>query len=106
MTGIVRTAYRYKLPPRKRKPVALEVPAVITAASKRRRASDEAKAALAASLELAPGERKPAAVPPDRRTLHMRRPDRQWQRGSVWVARVGQEGRRPVEKHDEIELEA
>jgi hypothetical protein len=41
------------------------VPAVITAASKRRRVSDEAKAALAASLKQAPGEpeRKPAGTP-------------------------------------------
>jgi hypothetical protein len=36
MTRIVRTAYRYKRPPRKRKPVALEVPAVVTAKSSRR----------------------------------------------------------------------
>ena len=47
MTRIVRTAYRYKRPHGKRKPVAIEGPAVITAASKRRRASDEAKVALA-----------------------------------------------------------
>ena len=30
MTRIVRTAYRYQRPPGKRKPVALEVPAVVT----------------------------------------------------------------------------
>jgi hypothetical protein len=30
MTRIVRTAHRYKRPPRKRKPVALEVPAIVT----------------------------------------------------------------------------
>ena len=52
MTRIVRTTYRYKRPPGKRKAVTLEVPAVITAASKRRRVSDEARAALAASLEV------------------------------------------------------
>ena len=65
MTRIVRTAYRYKRPPRRKKPVALEVPAVINAASKRKRASAEAKAALAASLKQAPGEaeRKPAGAP-------------------------------------------
>jgi hypothetical protein len=62
MTRIVRTAYRYKRPPGKRKPVALEVPAVITAASKRRRVSDEAKAALAASIKLDPGELEPKPV--------------------------------------------
>jgi hypothetical protein len=63
---IVRTHYRYKRPPRKRKPVVLEVPAVITTASKRKRASAEAKAALAASLKQAPGEpeRKPVSAPP------------------------------------------
>jgi hypothetical protein len=33
---IVRTAYRYKRPPRKRKPVGLEVPAVVSAKSSRR----------------------------------------------------------------------
>jgi hypothetical protein len=32
MTRIVRTAYRYKRPPRKRQAVALEVPAVVKAA--------------------------------------------------------------------------
>jgi hypothetical protein len=59
---IVRTSYRYKRPPRRKTPVALEVPTVITPAGKRRRASDEAKAALAASIKLPPGdlERKPA----------------------------------------------
>jgi hypothetical protein len=31
MTRIVRTAYRYKRPPGKRKPVALEVPAIVQA---------------------------------------------------------------------------
>jgi hypothetical protein len=36
MTRIVRTAYRHKRPPRRKKPVALEVPAVV-------RASDPAK---------------------------------------------------------------
>jgi hypothetical protein len=30
MTRIVRSAYRLKRPPRRKKPVALEVPAVIT----------------------------------------------------------------------------
>jgi hypothetical protein len=32
MTRIVRTAYRYKRPPRRKQPVALEVPAVVKAA--------------------------------------------------------------------------
>jgi hypothetical protein len=32
MTRIVRTTYRYKRPPRRKKPVALEVPAVVKAA--------------------------------------------------------------------------
>ena len=33
---IVTTHYRYKRPPRRKKPVALEVPAVVTAKSSRR----------------------------------------------------------------------
>jgi hypothetical protein len=32
MTRIVRTAYRYKRPPRRKKPVALDVPTVVKAA--------------------------------------------------------------------------
>jgi hypothetical protein len=30
MTRIVRTSYRYKRPPKRKKPVTLEVPAVVT----------------------------------------------------------------------------
>ena len=41
---------------------------------------------------------------PHRRTCLRRRPDLHWQRGSVWVARAGQEGRWPVERHDEMKL--
>jgi hypothetical protein len=36
MTRIVTTHYRYKRPPRKRKPVEIEAPAVVTAKSSRR----------------------------------------------------------------------
>jgi hypothetical protein len=36
MTRIVTTTYRYKRPPRKRKAVALEVPAVVTTKRSRR----------------------------------------------------------------------
>jgi hypothetical protein len=36
MTRIVTTPYRYKRPPRKRKAVALDIPAVVTAKSRRR----------------------------------------------------------------------
>ena len=36
MTRIVTTTYRYKRPPRKRKAVALEAPAIVTAKSSRR----------------------------------------------------------------------
>jgi hypothetical protein len=56
MTRIVRTSYRYKRPPKRKKPVTIEGPAVITAATKRRKAAAEAKAALKASIQLAPGE--------------------------------------------------
>ena len=52
MTRIVRTAYRYKRPPRKRKAAALEVPAVVKAA-------DPAKAGKRAKP--APPESTPAA---------------------------------------------
>jgi hypothetical protein len=37
MTSIVRSTYRYKRPPRKRKAVPLEVPAVLTISDKTRR---------------------------------------------------------------------
>ena len=47
---IVRTVYRYKRPSGKRKPVALEVPAVITAKSSRRLLGKKA----AAELQVAP----------------------------------------------------
>jgi hypothetical protein len=56
MTRIVRTAYRYKRPPKRKKPVTIEVPVVITAATKRRKVAAEAKAALKASIQMAPGE--------------------------------------------------
>ena len=51
MTRIVTYAHRYKRPPRKRKAVALEAPAVVTAKSSRRlslggRAAAEVRAAL------------------------------------------------------------
>jgi hypothetical protein len=36
MTRIVTYAHRYKRPPRKRKPVALEAPAVVTTTSRKR----------------------------------------------------------------------
>lgn len=50
MTRLVRTAYRYKRPPGKRKPVALEGPAVVAAKSSRRPA-DSQVAAEVISLE-------------------------------------------------------
>ena len=45
MTRIVRTTYRYKRPPRKRKAVAIEAPAVVTTKSSRRPAWEEETAA-------------------------------------------------------------
>jgi hypothetical protein len=59
-TRIVRTAYRYKRPPGKRKPVALEVPAVVTA--KKQPPPDWGKAA--AEQQLAPMSRRKGAVQP------------------------------------------
>jgi hypothetical protein len=61
MTRIVTTTYRYKRPPRKRKAVALEVPAVVT----RKRAAGPAKSVKAADRlpeQPANDDRKPAIV--------------------------------------------
>jgi hypothetical protein len=44
MTRIVTTHYRYKRPPRRKKPVALEVPAVIKGKSSRRPADSQVAA--------------------------------------------------------------
>jgi hypothetical protein len=46
MTRIVRTAYRYKRPAGKRKPVALKVPAVIAAKNSRRPVREQAAAEM------------------------------------------------------------
>ena len=46
MNRIVRTPYRHKRPPGKRKPVALEVPAVIVAKKSRRPIGEEAAAEI------------------------------------------------------------
>jgi hypothetical protein len=59
MTRIVRTAYRYKRPPRKRKPVALEVPAVVQAAEP---AKSHQRASEAAILTI---RRQSARTPAD-----------------------------------------
>ena len=45
MTRIVTTHYRYKRPPRKRKPVALDIPAIVTAKNSRRPNLEEKAAA-------------------------------------------------------------
>ena len=50
MTRIVTTHYRYKRPPRKRKPVAIQVPAVV----RRRAAKPEAKSVEAPDRLLEP----------------------------------------------------
>ena len=50
MIRIATYAHRYKRPPGKRKAVALEVPAVITAASKRRRVSNQGHRCLNAAF--------------------------------------------------------
>jgi hypothetical protein len=70
MTRIVRTAYRYKRPPGKRKAVALEVPAVVKAAdpakaSKRlaRGKSDTLSHLEAAAVPPINAAREPAATP-------------------------------------------
>jgi hypothetical protein len=62
MTNIVRSTYRYKRPPKRKKAVLLEVPAVVTISKKtRRRVPDEAKAAPAESTP-ANNDRRPAIV--------------------------------------------
>ena len=48
MTAIVTTHYRYKRPPRKRKAVALEVPAIVTRAKKRKAAPASKQGPVAA----------------------------------------------------------
>jgi len=53
-TSIVTTHYRYKRPPRKRKPVALEVPAVVTAKSSRRTPPVGGKGEVAAESYVRP----------------------------------------------------
>jgi hypothetical protein len=57
---IVRTTYRYKRPPGKRKPVALEVPTVVAAKSSRRLIGEKA----AAEAQLAPVSRRRRLVQP------------------------------------------
>jgi hypothetical protein len=61
MTRIVRTAYRYKRPPRRKKPVTLEVPAVVTA--KKQPPPDWGEAAAEIKGH-APASRRSGAVQP------------------------------------------
>jgi hypothetical protein len=62
VTNIVRSTYRYRRPPKRKKAVPLEVPAVVTIERKtRRRKSDVATAAPAESTP-ANDDRKPAVV--------------------------------------------
>jgi hypothetical protein len=55
MARVVTTHYRYKRPPRRKKPVALEVPAVVKAA-------DPAKAHQRAVARDEPPNRQPAVL--------------------------------------------
>ena len=69
MTRIVTTHYRYKRPPRKQA-APLEMPAVVTKASKRSRVSvrtDTSDAAKTAPAAPANDDRKPAIVTPTSR---------------------------------------
>ena len=68
MTRIVRTAYRYKRPPKRKKPVALEVPAVVKAAdpekARRKRAAAPTESApemVNATIKRAGASAAPAA---------------------------------------------
>jgi hypothetical protein len=60
MTRIVTTHYRYKRPPGREKPVALEVPAVVTTKSSRRPIGKKA----AAEIQVAPVSGRKGAVQP------------------------------------------
>jgi hypothetical protein len=70
VTRIVRIAYRYQRPPGKRKPVALEVPAVVTAKSSRRpigvKAAAEEKEEKCPRLS-GPGQEDPTPANDDRK---------------------------------------
>src|SRR5262249_6325524 len=61
---IVRSTYRYKPPPKKRKPVALEVPAIVTIRDKKRyqRADATTGDPVVAQSAVPPPERKSAIV--------------------------------------------
>ena len=77
MTRIVTTHYRYKRPPGRKKPVALEVPAVITAKSSRRPIGER----TAAEMPFAPVSGRKGAVQPStpreaERVAHPANPDR------------------------------
>ena len=63
MTRIVTTHYRYKRPPRKRKAVALEAPAIITTKSRRRRPVGGTEE-TAAEVQRAPVPEREGAVQP------------------------------------------
>jgi hypothetical protein len=66
MTRIVRTAYRYKRPPGKRKPVALEVPAIVRKNGRRRDAAAEEKEEKSLRLS-GPGQEDPTPASDDRK---------------------------------------
>ena len=62
MTRIVTTTYRYKSPPRKRKAVALEAPAIVTAKSSRRPQSGERERRRRPRLRSRPPSRRRGSV--------------------------------------------
>ena len=61
MTRIVTTSYRYKRPPRKRKPVAIEAPAIVTTKSSRHPVLGETAAEV--MMLLAPTPERGAVQP-------------------------------------------
>ena len=64
MTRIVTTPYRYKRPPRKRKPVALDMPAVVAAKSRRPVGGTEEAAAEVMTLTAYPRSGETGATQP------------------------------------------
>ena len=75
MTRIVRTTYRYKRPPRKRKAIALEVPAIVPAKKPKARKAPVAQPAGPAVVSPAKRTARPDAANDDRKSAAVRKPE-------------------------------
>ena len=109
MTRIVTTHYRYKRPPGRKKPVALAVPAVVTAKSSRRPIEKKA----AAGIQFAPVSGRKGAVQPSTpcaagRVAHPDNDDRKpaiATRGRLLIGDVAPGGR-PSNRHRHVVRES